>query len=362
MKPLILTATAAMLLAGCSTELDINADYKDITVVYGLLNQRDSVHLVKINKGFLGEGNALEMALVADSNEYGGEAISLAVVERLDANGNVLDTYNLQDTLIENREPGVFNAPQQRMFYFVTPFFDELNTGRMFLDQEGQYRIRLIVNGKEITSTTPIVNDFPIHPVDQDTGNVQTSRVNLMNNQGTDYGTYEFNWENRRDCKRYVVYYRFRYDEVRGTDTIPKTFTSLIGTRVSSNSSVSEDLSVTMDGLSFFSSLSSTIKTDPTWGSVSKRIFRGMDFLVSVANDDFHTYLTLTEPVSGIVEDRPDYSNLTNAFGIWGSRYTKNIVGKRLNGNTLTELVEGVYTSDLNFCSALDPGGSFSCN
>lgn len=362
MRPFLFTAVAAMIAAGCSTDLDINADYKEITVVYGLLNQRDSVHLVKINKGFLGEGNALEMALVADSNEYGGEAITLAVVDRLDENGNFVESYDLHDTLITNREPGVFNAPEQKMFYFRTPFFTELNAGRMYLDQDGSYRIRLVVKGQDITSTTPITNNFPIHPVDQDTGNVQTSRVNLMNNTGTEYGTYEFNWESENDNKRFVVHYRFRYDEVRGTDTIPKSFIGLMGTRVASNSSLSEDLSATMDGQSFFSGLAGAIKTDPTWNSVNKRIFRGMDFLVSVANDDFHTYLTLTEPVSGIIEDRPDYSNLTNAFGIWGSRYTKNIVGKRINGNTLTELVEGFYTSDLNFCSALDPGGAFSCN
>lgn len=349
MKHLLLPALAAAVLAGCSTDLDINAEYKDITVVYGLMNQRDSVHLVKINKAFLGEGNALDMALVADSNEYSGEAITLAVVERLNSSGAVVETYDLHDTLITNRDPGVFNAPVQKMFYFRTPFFTQLNTGPMYLDQEGQYRIRIVVKGKEVTSTTAIVNDFPIHPVDQDTSGIQTSRVGLMNSQGTGYGEYEFNWESRRDCKRYVVHCRFRYDEVRGSDTIPKAYTTLMGTRVATTIDGGEDLALSLAGESFFSGLAGYVKSDPTWASASSRHFRGMDFLVSVANEDFHTYLTLTEPVSGIIEDRPDYSNLTNAFGIWGSRYTKSVIGKKINGNTENELENGPYTADLQF-------------
>ncbi|MFN3874859.1 MAG: hypothetical protein ACK4L7_02980, partial [Flavobacteriales bacterium] len=57
---------ALSLLGACSTELDVNEPYKDISIVYGLLNQRDSLHFVKINKAFLGEGNALDMARVRD--------------------------------------------------------------------------------------------------------------------------------------------------------------------------------------------------------------------------------------------------------------------------------------------------------
>lgn len=361
MQRLLFIGLAAALLSSCNNDLDINADYEDITVVYGLLNQRDSVHLVKINKAFLGEGNAYDMALVADSSEYGGDAITLAEVERLDGNGNVIETYPLHDTTVTNREPGTFYSPVQKLFYFTTPFAQQLNTGRMYMFQDARYRLHLKVKGKDISSITPLVNDFPIDPVDQDT-NSTGGKVNLMNAFNTGYGVYEFNWKSKTDCKRFVVSFRFRYDEVTGTDTVPRAFIQTLGTRVTASSAEQEDMSITMNGESFFSSLASTCKSNPNWASVNKRIFRGMDFLISVANDDFHTYLTLTEPVSGIIEDRPDYSNVGGALGIWGGRYTKNVVGKRLNGNTLQQLVEGQYTGDLHFCSALDPGGAFSCN
>ncbi len=361
MQRILFLGIAATLLSACNNDLEINDEYKDITIVYGLLNQRDSVHMVKINKAFLGEGNALDMALVQDSSEYGGEAITLAEVQRLDVSGNVVETYSLHDTTITNREPGTFYSPVQKLFYFNTPFAQQLNTGRMFLHQDAKYRVHLQVKGNDITSTTPIVNDFPIDPVDQDT-NSTASRVNLMNAFNTGYGTYELNWKSRLDCKRFVVSFRFRYDEVTGTDTVARTFEQQMGTRVTASSSSAEDMAVTMNGEAFFSSLSSTVRSNPNWGSVTKRIFRGLDFLLTVGNDDFHTYLSLTEPVTGIIEDRPVYSNLSGALGIWGSRYTKTVRGKRLNSNTLQQLTEGQYTGDLHFCSALDPGGAYSCN
>ncbi|MBK9177086.1 MAG: DUF4249 family protein [Flavobacteriales bacterium] len=358
---LLLIPFAVALLLACNNDLDINAEYEDRTIVYGLLNQRDSVHLVKINKAFLGEGNAFDMATVPDSNEYGDESITYAMVFRLNDSGNAIDSFPLRDTLVTNREPGSFNAPVQKLYYFTTPFVQQLNAGRMFLQQDQSYRIRLVVKGREITATTPITNDFTISAVDQDTGGTFASRVGLVNSAG-EFSNYEFNWASRRDDKRFVVQFRFRYDEVYGTDTVKMEYNQNMGSRVAANSTVFEDLFVTLNGQAFFSGLSGFVRSNPNWAAADKRIFRGMDFLVSVANDDFHTYLTLTEPVTGIIEDRPVYSNIDGALGVWGSRYTKNVIGKRLNGNSLEELANGTYTSDLRFCSALDPGGAFSCN
>ena len=63
--------------AACSTELEVSAPYKDITVVYGVLSTRatdgvsdETRHYVKINKAFLGEGDALVYAQIPDSTEY----------------------------------------------------------------------------------------------------------------------------------------------------------------------------------------------------------------------------------------------------------------------------------------------------
>ena len=88
----------ACVFAGCSTDLDINAPYKNVTVVYGLLDQRQEVQYVKINKAYLGEGDALVYAQIADSNEWADGDITVARVHRV-LNGTRVGTFDLTANL-----------------------------------------------------------------------------------------------------------------------------------------------------------------------------------------------------------------------------------------------------------------------
>lgn len=339
-----------ILLTACSTELEINAPYKNITVVEGLLNMRDSLQFIKINKAFLGEGDALAFAQIADSNEWAPDAIEYArVVRKL--NGTTVATYDLQDSVFTNREPGTFYAPAQRIYYFSDPQSYTLLIGgvqtRVFLDQNSEYSLELKVKGEEIGATTTIVNDFSFIGANQN----PTIVVELMS--GSNFGEYFLGWTSNTDGKRYVAEYRFNYKEVRnGVEGELKTITSRLGTVVRTGGSVNESMSVSMAGQQFFENIAASIPSDP---SVERRIFLGLDFIVSVANDEFHTFLTLGEPISGIIEDRPAYSNVTNGYGIFGSRYVKRITGKRLGPLALAQLADGDITGTLRFCSAM-PG------
>ena len=55
-------------------EVDLTAPYDSIPVVYGLLELQADTQWVKINRTWLGEGNQLLAAQVADSSEYLQEA------------------------------------------------------------------------------------------------------------------------------------------------------------------------------------------------------------------------------------------------------------------------------------------------
>jgi len=368
MRRHLLLLMAAATMAGCSTELDINAPYKDVTIVYGLLNMRDSVHYVKINKAFLGEDNAYIYAAIPDSNEYRDEDITQMVVYRVNASGQPIDSFPLRDTLVTGREPGDFYSPDQKAYYFVTPNrilnpsgTPQISSGPTFLNQAGLYKIKLKVKGKDVSSTTNIANDISIASNDQDTIN-SAAAINFMNATGAGYGIYEFNWTSSVSGipwtnRRFVVTLEFKYDEVRDGVSQRVVKSRQLGTVVAT--SASQPLAVTLGGETFYSWLSNSIPTDP---SVDQRIFRGIDIKVDVANEDFHTYLTLTEPISSIVEDRPAYSNLEGAYGLWASRYYKNVINKRMNGASLNELINGPYTATLNFCSGFNVGPPYGCD
>jgi hypothetical protein len=337
----LFTATAASL-AGCSSDLEVNAPYKEIPVVYSLLNRTERTHWVLINKAFLGEGDAFLYAQIPDSNEYAPGQLQNAVVEELDGS-TVVNTYTLQDSVLNDRLEGTFYNPVHTVYYFKTT---------ADLVQDHRYRVRATVKGTEVSSTTEIVNDFIINGTDANP-NVKIGLVNT----GGNYIDYELNWNSGRDGRRYQVSYVVKYVEVRNsTDSTAREIAFPMGTRVTGGLNGNEALNATIDGQEFYRTLALAITPD---ASVQKRVFKGLDLVFWVAGDEFHTYLQLADPVSGIVEDRPDFTNITNGYGLFGSRYFKSVNGKQLNIESVEELVQGQYTQGLNFCV---PNTGFSCN
>jgi len=360
MKKLVLFFFASFLFFGCSTDLDINAPYKNITVIYGLLNQRDSVQFVKINKAFLGEGDAYVFAQIRDSSEFSNDEITSAKVFKI-VNGNRVDEFQLLDSVVTNREPGLFYGPEQTVYYFVDPTnYSPVEGKPVYLDQNAEYEIEVVAKGEKMTSRTTIVNDFGIQSVDA-SYNVDMS---LMSPNGQEFGFYELNWDAGIDGKRYEARWRFNFDEYRNGVSEAKSVTRNLERQTSTNSlSTADDFAVLIGGEDFFGAIANDVPVDP---EVERRVFTGVDFLFTVANDDFDTFLTLSEPISGIVEDRPAWSNIENGYGIWASRYTKNVgqyrVGKKLNPNSLNELVNGNITAGRMFCNdMIDQNTSYDC-
>ena len=55
-----------MLVNSCETELDV-APYKPITIVYGLINIRDTAQYVRINRGFSTDGDPYNIVQINES-------------------------------------------------------------------------------------------------------------------------------------------------------------------------------------------------------------------------------------------------------------------------------------------------------
>ena len=329
------------LLFACKTDLDVNAPYKNVTIVYALLNKDDDTSWVKINKAFLGKGDAFQYAQIPDSNEF-TDAQLHAYVEELDANGSLLNTLTLHPKIV-NRDLGIFFAPQHKLYWFRS------NAGDGKLDPAHKYRLKAVAKGTSIEAETALVQDISIHFAVVST----TSTMSLATNGA--YATYGIQWATGANGKRFDVYYKFLYYEVASpTDSTLKSFTSLIGTRTSNGLAGGEQLSVSLDGEAFYQAVHTNVlaQAGPT---VIRRNFVGVDLLWSVAGPDLYTYLQLGNPVSGIVEERPDYSNVQNGYGLFTTRFfdsvSKHNAGayKRLNNQSLIELIQGHYTNGLQF-------------
>lgn len=348
---LLLVATGAFFF-GCSSDLDVTAPYKEITVVYSLLNKNDNIHWVKINKAFLGDGDAFVYAQIADSTEYTEAQLTDAHVEKVDADGNVIQSIPLQDTILTDRPEGIFTWPAHKMYFFR----GDQSNGR--LDVNYRYRIVANAKGNHVEAITQLVNDVTPYA----TTNSSTSLISFRQNNA--YQSYPIKWETTLNGRRYEAYYRFSYDEVRTNgDIFPKHFDTFVGSVISSSAPGQVD-QVSLSGELFFQTVATRVAqlTDVDEGLVQKRIFRGVEFFWWVAAPELHTYLQLANPISGIVEERPDYSNVTGGYGLFSSRMYKIAPDlaqgdppdiskrKKLEPQSVDELENGPYTAPLHFC------------
>lgn len=320
---------------GCKSDLEVSAPYKEITVVYGLLSKNDDTCWLKINKAFLGEGNALEYAQIPDSNEY-TDAQFDGTISTTDGS----QSWTLQETIV-NRPVGIFNGPQHKMYYFVP--------GAGGLNEDATYRLDAIAKGNVVNATTPLVKDFNIYST--------TSNPNTLINfkTGNGFVNYEIQWFTAGNGKRYEVTFTFFYDEKRSDGSITgKSFTAPVATFIS-DGQVNDQVGVALNGENFFQTVAARVPEDD---DVVYRQFQGIEFNWAVAGPDLHTYLALSEPISGIVEERPDYTNINGGYGLLSSRIFKSTpqnansyaTRKRLGPLSMTELLTGSYTGSRRFC------------
>ena len=326
---LLLLSGFSVVFQSCETDFDVTAPYKDITVVYGLISQNDSVHYIKVNKAFIGEGNALEYAQNEDSSSYGN---NLEVILREYRNGSALRTFNFDTTSVYNKEPGIFYAPKQVLYKsaFVIP------------DAKGlEYRleVRNKISGKVTTAETSLIPSF----------NFESPRPGQPVINFTIEANQEIRWNSARNGKRYNVAIRFWFKEVMAAtkDTIPRYIDWTFNPVKSNSIQGGELLKIIYSPTQFFSICKNQIPYKANSlikeSDISIRLADFVEVIFAVAADDLNTYMEVNEPSSGIVQDKPEYTNVENGIGLFSSRFVRTtanpLVKMRLNDATEYRLV-----------------------
>ena len=140
----------ALFVSSCSTKFKIAAPYKNITVVWGLLDQSDTAHYVRIEKAFLSNTlSSITMAQVPDSSYFASLNVK---IERINALGNLYDTIHLNRVNLDlegyPKQPGVFFTAPNYAYKFT-------NT----LDPNYTYRLVISnpVTGEVDSAETPVI-------------------------------------------------------------------------------------------------------------------------------------------------------------------------------------------------------------
>ncbi len=165
--------------------------------------------------------------------------------------------------------------------------------------------------------------------------------INFTNSNPT-----ESKWISGENGRLYQLVIRFNYYEIT-KDSIKtrKHVDWVFPTKTSITLNGGEDIRVDYLGESFYKNIQNNIEFDP---NVTYRTPDTVQFIISVAADEFNTYMNINKPSNSIVQERPEYTNINNGIGVFSSRYikTRNIL---LNTPSQEELKSGQYTSDLGF-------------
>ena len=334
MKKLVLSLS---LLAGllcfnaCSTDVELYADYKDIPVVYGLIDASKDVNYVRINRAFSSSNdhpiNANEVALISDSLNYPGK-LDAKIIEYRSTHGNpytptsrviVLDT-----TTIHDKEPGTFYSPDQKVYFTNEQF--RTNSGST------KYKYQLMINkgNDTITAETGVVGG--------DEFKVINSQVSFMVESTK---TSKILFKPADNAVFYDMTMVFNYKEERNGVLTDKQVKWNFGSK-----SVDE---LNQDGYeegfyfypyiqgSLFSLLENAIGDD-TYNVTRYFSSTPIDIIVSAGGEELYNYIQVNSQAGGLSQSVPDYTNLNGGYGVFSSRITVS-KSVQLSARASTDLI-----------------------
>lgn len=339
------------LINSCKTDFDVNADWKDISVVYCLLNPKDSVHYVKLNKCFLGDESAYVMAQISDSSNYANANVKL-ISGTLKSSGEFLEDENSETILLEKtyevpKAPGYFNSETNVLYR--TP------GNSTYLELEKDYKLVIEIPGKEtIESYTSLIS------IDDLSVTKPFSSFNL-----SEIGVTTVEWKSIENAKLYEFAVLFTYVEIYNNESTIKTIKWAQKSKESKHIDGNESMSASVKGDQFLQYISSVIKNDPNYKEDATRY--AYSYVINQAlpsdprnkfplqlyfytgTEDLNTYIQVSQPSSTIVQEKPSFSNVSNGLGIFSCRANKTIKNKQLNEQTIEDIHSSSYTFDLNF-------------
>jgi hypothetical protein len=312
------------LIFGCKNDIDITADYKETSIVYGLLNQTDSVQYIKIYKTFLGDANAYQMATATDSFYH--QNVLDVTIERWKNNSLAGIIQCVRDSSLP-MDSGIFaNAPN------IT--YKSVGSDSIYADSDYRLVIRNTKTGLITYATTSVIDKFFTY-------NSVDAYVNMLQNP------YKVIWFNARDGAFYRVKFKFHYAETNTITGITeyKILDWDLGEVLGSGLMVGDQLNVKIFPDDFYAYVGN--KLAPL--ANTKRFAGKIDIEFVAGNQVLYDYYQVNNYGNSLALNNPTLTNVTNGLGVFGSRYVQTIYDRTLTQGSLDSLSFGRFTSDLGF-------------
>lgn len=326
MKKLLITLSVLLALYSCSTDVDIYADYKEIPVVYGLIEADSDTNFVKITKTYCGNNddpiNALEVAQIYDSSEYPGK-LDAFIVELKSNYGQPFRPTGRKfflDTLtVHNKEEGLFYSPNQKVYY----------TNERFNTNNGaeRYRYKLHVVKPDfdtVTAETGVVG-----------GDVMVGQTVVSFQSAPSEAVSSLIFSSTEEAVIYQIGMQFCYREGHaGQAMVNKEVHWSFGARTLGEYEKVENTDhlyrVYYSINVLFNFLERAIGNDTVYDENHPNVVRYIDDMIvfiAAAGEDFNNYYQYLQSSQNGLSLSSEYSNVEGGVGLFSSRiFVKNTV------------------------------------
>lgn len=322
---------SGLLLASCTNDFEVLAPYKDIPLVYSILDPAETTHYVRVERGFAGKGNAFDMAANPDSVYYQHVAVMLERwVEK-----SFRERYAMIPTDQIPKDQGMFATDPHILFRL-----DQV------LDAKSEYRldIRIADIDRNLVASTFLVSGIRL--TKPQPGQLSMSFANYDEH-------HEIEWVTSPGSRLHYLQFRLNYIEIAGNDTLLKQALWSIGHFASADDEGGQRMETLVSNRRFYQWIPSKI---PPPDEGMKRIIPmpALDIIFTMGGEDLYTYLEIHQGNQNPMIQKPLFTNIENGYGIFSSRTTQEIKGKALSYATIDSIALGQYTGHLGFVDSTD--------
>jgi len=322
-KIFLILSVIVVVVTSCETDFDVNAEWEETTVLYGLLDASKDTQYIKINKAYLGEGDAMMMAEYSDSINFNPNDLEVKL-HKIQFDDTLISI--ILDTTLIDKEDGLFAVDNNIIYRAIT------DTIPNFLSDNYRYALTIKnkKSGNKVSSNTEVISDAPYFIP----SNYALGLYNKNMEDSLKFLSKTVEWDDINNGVIYQLDIIFNYTENNVLKSLVWRQPLVTYTGIK--------MQTVLQGTKFFNFLRNNLEDDVN----VIREFVDLDWIMTVGTEDLDTYIKVNEPLTGIVQQRPQFTNINNGLGIFSSRYTHTEEDVPLTGGTEEYLIDHL---DRNF-------------
>ena len=313
----------------CDADFDPNDDWSEKMMVYCLLDQDDDTTYVRIEKCFLGKGNAYEFAKTKGSVYYSPDELDVKMYSYWTwAPSTVVDSFTFQYTTTAKNNGDFYFDDNCPVYYCVTKGMLSLNC---------LYKL-VITNrntGNQVSASAYLLSDYSI----------ETNTFMFSENKGSQ----NIVWTNRRNyqssnsnnmVKQFQVNIRFNYTQNGKIAHIDIPITTR------TNNNLSYEHSVQTDTTTILSSIRVKLASQSGLGWYGAAPF---EIRISACDLSMFDYLSINNASHSSLNYVPVYSNINGGFGLFAARrhnISRSFASREINNELASKI--GAFFNSIN--------------